>query len=352
MMIDGQLYGRDVKLYADRPANVYEMLTAAAEKHPEKEAIIKDMTRLRYQDLKQQVDTVAANLLQEGINKGDRVALLLTNEVEFVLTALACAKMGAIFVPLNTRLTPDELTYMLTHSGAKLLVTQEKFALPLVDWMVGNEQLQSCLLIDSVDLSKGLGSFADVLLKEPEAEASFTPPEETDALYIMYTSGTTGLPKGAVGSHINVIHSSLSYQHVLKTSEQTRTLIAVPLFHVTGMIGQLFHMLLTGGTIVLMERYRTEPFIQTILEERISFLFNVPTIYVMIMNSPSLKEHSFDFVRTIAYGGAPMAEETIRELAIYFPNATFHNAYGATETSSPATIMPLNYPMEKVSSVG
>ncbi|MFD2679754.1 class I adenylate-forming enzyme family protein [Bacillus seohaeanensis] len=353
MIIEKRLYGHDVKVFADRPSNVYEMLVNAAEKFPTKEALIKDHIRLNYQELKEQVDTVASNLLQKQIKKGDRIALLLGNEIEFALTVLACAKIGAIFVPLNTKLTARDLIYMLTDSGAKMLITNSTLAEPLEDWLTGNGYTPSCMLIDEHQPLKNMYSFHDELLNDhPKSETPYQAPSETDTLYIMYTSGTTGLPKGAVGSHINIIHSSLNYKHVLKTNHHTRTLIAVPLFHVTGLIGQLFHVILVGGTNVLMDRYRTEPFIELLVSEKINFMFNVPTIYIMLMSTPFFKTFSYGYVRTVAYGGAPMSKETIKDLKTYFPNASLHNAYGATETASPATIMPESYPIEKSSSVG
>lgn len=353
MIEKGQLYGREVKLFTERPANLYAMLVNSAEQFPDKEALIKDQRRLTYRELKNAVDTVAANLIQMNIKKEDRIAILLGNEIEFVLTVLASAKIGAVFVPLNTRLTASELIYMLTDSGSRLLITSSLLVKPLEDWLVNNRKINTCLLIDDQLPSKNMFLFSEKLLKKPNnVKSPFVEPLETDNLYIMYTSGTTGLPKGALGSHINVIHSCLNYKYVLKTNEDTRTLIAIPLFHVTGLIGQLFHVLLIGGTNVLMHRYSTEPFIKLIETETITFLFNVPTIYIMLMAHPLFMKSNYDYVSTIAYGGAPMSKETIRQLKLHFSNASLHNAYGATETASPTTIMPEIYPIEKTASVG
>ncbi|AGE21919.1 2-succinylbenzoate--CoA ligase [Geobacillus sp. GHH01] len=353
MIVEGRLYGRTVKLFAERPANVYEMLARSAATFPDGEALVKGETRLCYAELKQLVDRAASRLVEQNVRKGDRVALLLGNDIEFVLTALACAKIGAIFVPLNTRLTANDLIYMMTDAGAKMLITNREFVRPLEDWLARDPLIQYCYLTDGHDPEKRLYSFHEELLQRTAGETQLdTPPEETDPLYIMYTSGTTGLPKGAVGSHINAIHSCLSYQFVLQTDHTTRTLVAVPLFHVTGLIGQLLHMLLVGGTVVLMERYQTETAIRLIQQENINFLFNVPTMYIMMMSHSLFHTFSYDFVRIVAYGGAPMSKETIGGLRRCFPNAFLHNAYGATETTSPTTIMPKQYPDDKTDSVG
>ncbi|MBB5323285.1 acyl-CoA synthetase (AMP-forming)/AMP-acid ligase II [Anoxybacillus tepidamans] len=353
MITEGRLYGRTVKMFAERPANVYEMLAHSAATFPTNEALIKGETRLNYTELKQLTDTLANNLMEKQIKKGDRIALLLGNEIEFVLTVLACAKIGAIFVPLNTKLTASELIYMMTNAGTKMLITNSLLVKPLEDWLIQSQFIQYCYLTDDQQPAKRMYSFKDELLKEtPGSEHPYTSPSETEPLYIMYTSGTTGLPKGAVGSHINAIHSCLSYRHVLQTDHTVRTLVAIPLFHVTGLIGQLLHMMLVGGTVVLMERYQTETAIRLINQEKITFLFNVPTIYIMMMSHPLFNAFSYDFVRIVAYGGAPMSKETIIQLKRCFPNAFMHNAYGATETTSPTTIMPKHYSEEKTNSVG
>ncbi|AMV10635.1 class I adenylate-forming enzyme family protein [Geobacillus thermoleovorans] len=353
MISEGRLYGRTVKLYSKRPANVYEMLARSAAQFLNREALVKGGTRLSYAELKQLVDRTAACLSENQVKKGDRIAILLGNDIEFVLTALACAKIGAMFVPLNTKLTANDLIYMMTDAGVNMLITNRELVKSLENWLIHHSAAPCCYLTDGREPDKRLYSFHEDLLGHARGEEQpFSPPHETDPLYIMYTSGTTGRPKGAVGSHVNAIHSCLSYQTVMQTDHTVRTLVAVPLFHVTGLIGQLFHMMLVGGTVVLMERYQTEAAIRLILQERITFLFNVPTMYIMMMSHPSFHASSYDFVRIVAYGGAPMSKETISQLRNCFPNACLHNAYGATETTSPTTIMPKPYPDDKTDSVG
>ncbi|WP_083465329.1 fatty acid--CoA ligase family protein [Thalassobacillus sp. C254] len=168
----------------------------------------------------------------------------------------------------------------------------------------------------------------------------------------MYTSGTTGRPKGAVLSHVGVIHNLMNYHQTLKTDSNMKTIIAVPLFHVTGLIGQLLHMVYAGGTSIILNNYQNEKYIEEIQKHKVDFLFNVPSIFMMMRTSPLFDKYTFDFVKKVAYGGSPIYKETLEMLREAFPNASFHNAYGATETSSPATIMPLEYPLSKASSVG
>ncbi|MCM3691189.1 class I adenylate-forming enzyme family protein [Neobacillus niacini] len=350
------VFGHEVKVYRERPHSVFEMLEKTAASYPHKEAIVDGEVRLTYRELHKKVENVSANFQKRfQIQKGDRVAILLNNCVEFVLSVFAGAKLGAILVPLNTKLKESELAFMINHSGAKALITDNE-SLPKIDKLISENQLNKVEQIFLKNgssqglLSKRFLSFE--VLEEPADCDELASIKEEDPLFIMYTSGTTGVPKGAIGSHIGVIHSALSFEKVFQTNTETKTLIAVPLFHVTGLIGQLLHVTRIGGTSVLMSRYQTDKYINILANEKISFLFNVPTIYVMILSRKIFHQFQYPFVQKIAYGGAPMPNDTIYQLRKYFPNAELHNAYGATETSSPTTIMPRHFPDSKINSVG
>ena len=175
---------------------------------------------------------------------------------------------------------------------------------------------------------------------------------DEDSAFILYTSGTTGRPKGAVISHVNTIHSLMNYKNVFKTDSSMKTLIAVPMFHVTGLVGQLLHMFYIGGTAYSMNRYQNNVYIDLMLKHKINFVFNVPTIFIMLSRIDEFQKSSFDFVRKVAFGGSPIYQQTFDLLKKAFPNAELHNAYGATETTSPATLMPVTYSESKVTSVG
>ena len=326
----GKLYEKEVKMYTERPANVYEMLVNSVEQFPTKEALVKDETRLTYQELKTTVDIVASNLLDMQIKKGDRIAILLKNEIEFVLTTLACAKIGATFIPLNTKLIASELIYMLTDSSPKVLISSCEHIKQLEDWVLGSGLIQTCILIDNHLPIKGMYSFKNKLLKKTSKSIlNYIGPKETDPLYIMYTSGTTGLPKGAICSHTNVIHSCLNFKYVLKTNCNDRTIIGLPLFHITSLIGQLLHMILIGGTSVLMDRYSTKLYLELIALEAATFLFNVPTIYIEMMAHPIYKTFNYNSVRIVAYSGYHIKRnnKTIKILFLkyFFPQCLWCN---------------------------
>lgn len=356
-MISEQIvFNRELKVFADRPKTINEILDTTALKHPEKEAIVFGDIRLTYREVKNQVDYISVNLQKRfNVRKGDRVALLLNNCVEYGLMTFAIAQLGAIILPLNTRLQEKEITFMLRHSRAKLIVLDEKFREKLDRIQVEAKlpDLEYKFLLNGKSEDKSSQDyFLFEILKIPSMLNITEQVNEEDPLFVMYTSGTTGTPKGAMLSHIGVIHSLINFNKVLKTNQDTRTLIAVPLFHVTGLIGQLLHMVYIGGTSVLIPRYQTETAIKVMVKEKTTFLFNVPTIYIMLMSHPLFTNHDFSFVKTIASGGSTLSFNTISKLRKLFPNAKIHNAYGATETSSPTTIMPLVYDDSKLASVG
>lgn len=346
-------FNRLVNVYEDGPKNLTEMLRKTTEAFCDKEALVMNGERLSYGQLWEKTERIAGNLhVSYGIQKGDRVALLVGNSIEFVLLVFACARIGAIIVTLNTRLQDKELFYMLNHSDSKVLIMDHEFiskvdrmrdpsAIPNIQYFFGignNETRGKDYIPFEILEQKALPPEVDVVADDP--------------LFIMYTSGTTGVPKGAIGSHLGVIHSAISYELMLKSNHQTRTLIAIPLFHVTGLIGQLIHMVRVGGTSVIMRRYKTAEYIRLISEESITFLFNVPTIYIMVLSHSDFTKYTYHSVNCIAYGGAPMSAEAISNLRKAFPGVFLHNAYGATETSSPTTIIPQEYPDSKMFSVG
>lgn len=347
--------GRVLKVYAGRPKSLTALLQSSVMLYPDKEALVDEKGRLTYQEFQQQVDNLAFNLSSEWeVRPGDRVALLLNNCSEFCLCIFALAQLGAIAVPLNTRLKSGELQYMLDDSGSKYLVADSDFWPELADI---KDRLATVKQVFTVGDQVPGETVSFAVLQVPgrgsiRAEVHEDVVHEDEVALIMYTSGTTGRPKGAMLTHLGMIHSAVNFQQVFNTKPDERTLIVVPLFHVTGLIGQLIQILYVGGTAVLMKNYKTESMIRLMEQEKITFTFVVPTIYVLMLLNTNLDSYDLSPWRLAAYGGAPMSEDTIQKLSGRFSNLKMHNAYGATETSSPATILPSKDCFRKIASVG
>jgi len=211
---------------------------------------------------------------------------------------------GAIVVPVNTRFTDEEAGYVITDSGARYVFAPGA-ALPDGSPLVVDDQ------------------------------------RPADPAAIFYTSGTTGFPKGAVTSHGNFLSNAETCRRALSvTPDDLRTLISVPLFHVTGCNSQLLVAVYLGGTAVIMPTFDVGVFLRAIEEERIDTMVTVPAIYWLAISQPAFADIDISSVRSVSYGGAPIAPELVARLAKAFPQARLGNGFGLTETSSVATFLP------------
>jgi acyl-CoA synthetase (AMP-forming)/AMP-acid ligase II len=327
---------------------IYEMLQASADRLPDKTALICDEERLTYQELRQKVLAFAFHLQQWGIKKGDRVALLFPNCNEMAMAYYACAAIGAVSVPLNNRLIAKELLYIVNDAGASLMVVGYQF------WDISQQiRPELATVKDFVyagpERKPGGHYFKDWLSLTGSPDLPDLSPDDTAT--IMYTSGTTGLPKGAMMSHRNIFTNARNCGAVLNYKESDVTLIVVPLFHVTGLNSQLVAFIYIGGTCVIMKAYKTADMIEAIERHRITVLFNVPTMYVLMLINETLNQRDVSSVRLAAYGGAPMDKETIIQLKKRL-GVDLYNAYGLTECSSLCTVLPACDAVRKAPSVG
>jgi len=347
------LFGRgNIQVFANRPSSLKEIVENTIEKYRDKEALFLDGKQMTYGTLDQKSTALAAGLQQKyGVEKGDRLVCLIGNNMEFPLVAIACIKIGAVMIPVNTKLTASEIAYIIGHSKPKLIISDHELVSVVKKC---TEKDKNVLPYTKTIIQTAGSSIEDTIASiiTENYEIREVEIEETDDAYILYTSGTTGRPKGAVLSHINVVHTLMHYQRGFQTTDDMRTMIAVPLFHVTGLVAQFLHMIYIGGSSVILKKYQNEEYIQQSFDLKVNLQFNVPTIFIMMATSPLLKERSFDFVRNVAYGGSPIYQQTLERLREVFPNATYHNVYGATETTSPTTMMPADYPITKATSVG
>jgi long-chain acyl-CoA synthetase len=327
---------RVLKCFANRPANLAEMLAAAIAQKPDGDALVLGELRLNWRELHHAAAKCAAGLARRGVQPGDRVAAHLGNSLEFVVIAFACAWMGAVLVPISARARGPELEYALNDSCAVAIVCAKE----LVD-----------LLPDAAAVPQLRHRFSTApvtaLPFEPmtalmQAEPLSTPysAQEEDLAVLLYTSGTTGRPKGAMLTHLNIAHSVMHYAQSMALTDHDRSIVAVPLSHVTGLVAQLFSMLHCRGCIVMVPQFKAHDFVRLAASERTTHTIMVPAMYNLCLLLPDLEAHDLSAWRIGAFGGASMPTATIEGMAARLPGLTLMNAYGATETCSPATIMP------------
>lgn len=339
--------GRAMRCFSERPANLAAMLDDLVRLRPGSPAIVEDRT-ITYAELDRIVDAVAAGFSKQGVSTGDRVALFLGNCWEFLAAVLACTRIGAIAVPIGTRQRRAELEFLINDCGASAIV----FEGSLSDQVPPPESVNRPLRLFAVrGDAPGALPFSDMLAgsSSPARPAL----SEEDTAVILYTSGTTGRPKGARLTHLGIIHSALTLARCHGLTEKDRGLVAVPLSHVTGVVAVSLATMIVGGCVVLMRReYKTEHFLELASRERITYSVVVPAIYTLCATYPTLDTFDLSAWRIGCFGGAPMPVSTIEMLASKIPHLELLNAYGATETTSPTTIMPRGSWREHVDSVG
>src|SRR3974390_1876365 len=339
--------GRKMLCFSERPLTLAHMFDQLVGRFAERPAIIEDRT-ITYRELDDLVRKISAGLSANDVMRDDRVALFLGNCWEFLACVLACCRIGAIVVPIGTRQRHAELVFLLNDSGSKVLI----FESDLVDSVPGPDELAGLRHRFAVrGEAPHARPFADLLAAREPAGASDS--HEEDTAVILYTSGTTGRPKGAQLTHLGIVHSALTFARCFALTETDRGLVAVPLSHVTGLVGVALSTMIAGGAVILMRQaYKTPDFLALAARERIPYSILVPTIYALCVMSPELAAHDLSSWRIGCFGGAPMPIATIEMLAEKLPHLQLLNAYGATETTSPSTIMPRTRWRDHIDSVG
>lgn len=269
------------------------------------------------------------------------VLMLLSNRPEFLTVLLALQRLGAIAVPVGVREQRPGLAYIANQCAAMAIVFDDELAERVPDSS------------DSPALSRRISaSSLTTLANTARSIPSAAPTCETDVAVILYTSGTTGQPKGAMLTHLSIAHSVLHFQACMKLGAQDRSALAVPASHVTGLIAIIATMWQVGGAVIIVPEFKADAFVKLMARERVSHTLMVPAMYKLCLLSPVFGEADLSAWRVGGYGGAPMPVATIDALAQALPGLTLQNAYGATETTSPATMIPAGLTRAHADSVG
>lgn len=315
--------------YQPRPSSVPDLLARAAARHPEKAALVDPGRTVSFRALRDEVEAAAQRLWTDhGVQPGDRVAILLPGSVAFGVAFLAVLRLGAVAVPLNSKLAASELTGILTDSAASLVLVEPGFAAP------AGESWPRLVTLDAA-----ADACADHSGSTPPTTLPPPPTEERLAVLI-YTSGTTGRPKGAMISHKNLVHSVMSYAHTLGLTEADSTAIAVPMFYITGLAAQFLLFLYVGGTSVILPRFDAQGLLSLVERHQVTVLHAVATVYLKLLEAENRAQVDLSSVRLALCGGGPVAPAIVARLKEWLPGMDFRPVYGLTETSSPATLMP------------
>ena len=372
-VVTEEVAGRPTEVYKERMRSLREIPAVARGRGDGDPFIVYGDQRVGFTTFVDSANSVSAALSERfGIEHGDRVAVLAQNCPEWCLAFWGTVDLGAVLVGLNGWWKSDEIVYGLQDSGAKVLVTDRKRVARIVHDLDECPELEHVFLIDCDPGDIGLADDERIhrfeqLTAAPSAEFPTTPIDEDDPAVILYTSGTTGRPKGAVSTHRNMIanlqntfYSSVygmlvSGEELIPTAGgQSVSLFTSPLFHVSGCHSTLVVGLLAGLRLVMVDgRFDPTTALELIEQEGVGIWATVPTMVWRVCEHP--KRHDFDTttVRTVAFGGSPSADELQRMVRETFPNVrAASNVYGLTESSSAATILSAGEALARPDTVG
>jgi fatty-acyl-CoA synthase len=341
--------GNMFELMKSRQLLVDQMLTRSTRRFPTKIALVNKDKRVTYKDLYERVNNLAGWFQSKGIDKGDKVALLLFTRFEYAECLYALARIGAVAVPINFRLQPNEIEYILINSDAKMLIVDNELT-PMIDPIRENlPSIRDIVVIENSSSETTNYSYKKIFSNSYYPR--FVELKDDDDYLIVYTSGTTGKPKGAVLTHKNVYLNAMNYSLEFGLTKDEVQLITTPMFHIGG-ISALSMVVLMGGTSVLLEKFDPEYVLQTYQSEKITYSFMVPSMWNMLLEHPRFSEYNLTSLRVLCTAAASTPLELKKRLMKHFPNAGVFDTYGQTETSPGTTTLKPTDSLNKSGSVG
>ena len=342
------------------PANresILDKFERSVEKCPGAPCIYYFDAAYSYQEIHRMATALASAFQDMGVGRGDRILFVLQNIPQAVIGCLAAWMLGGVVVPVNPMYTDRELKHLLSDSGARWIICHddlyEKTVKPVADGRKvittssldlldpeedPPEQLKTAVKLSIPDTE----DFMDLIRAGRDRVPRTVKPLADDLAYLVYTSGTTGPPKGAMISHGNVDHTCWVYESAARL-DQTDTILGVaPLFHITGIVAHVaiaFHL---GIPMVLHHRFDAADVLRLIEKYHVTFTVASITVYIALLNYPGLRDYNISHFRKAYSGGAPVSPGTVKKFRDAM-GLTIQNVYGLTESSSPATISPLGH---------
>ena len=362
-----EIRGIPTKVWKNCPATLSDILTMSRG-HGEKVFLVYEDERMTFEEHFRACAHLAGILRDRfGVREGDRVAIAMRNFPEWSIAFWASSAAGAVVVPLNAWWTGEELQYGLADSGTKVLIADDDRAARIAPHLGELPDLEATIVVRAkAELpADGMLRWEEVLGDVPaEAVLPSVSVGTDDDATIFYTSGTTGRPKGALGTHRNICTNPISLVYVnirnalragvdaAGDGTQNAYLLSVPFFHATGCHSILVVNALVGGKLVIMHRWDAGRALELIERESITTFGGVPTMVLQVLDHPDFASRDTSSVKAVGYGGAPAPPELVRRIQEQFGSVPASNGYGLTETSSLSTMNAGEDYVKKPDSVG
>jgi long-chain acyl-CoA synthetase len=287
---------------------ITELLDTRAREQGDRTFVFCEDREYSYREIRENSRRVCLNLAKRGVGKNDKIVLLMGNALEFVYVFLGAGRIGAVAVPVNPTLKPDEIAYIAANSDAETLITIPEFGpmLPTLRQLAPHMK-RFFVLGDAIE---GAESFNSLL--EPVEGDDAIAAEPGDDAALIYTSGTTGLPKGVILTHSNYIWNARMITADIDMRPTDRFLCVLPLFHVNAQVTSILSPMLSGADVVLMQKFNPMHILPLIQKHRATIMSAVPTIYNIMARMPKAETYDISSIRFFASGAAPLPEETYR----------------------------------------
>jgi fatty-acyl-CoA synthase len=317
-----------------RVSTVDGVLRRSASRVPDQIALVFDDRTWTYRELNDAVSRAAGYLLALGLRAGDRVASYGKNSDAFTIGFLACARAGLVHVPINYALTGEELAYLLAQSGSRLVLVDPALSATLATVVESMPAEHVLLLRDDPASLLTQVRLGEVPVIDVDVEVA-----DTGLVQLLYTSGTTSKPKGAMMTHRALLHEYMSCIVALDYTARDDPLICMPLYHSAGMHCFMLPYLQVGATIQLMETPDIPEILRRVEADRIGSLFLAPTVWVPLSNHPDLETRDLSSLRKAQYGASIMPVTVLKRLRARFPELGFYNLFGQSEIGPLATVL-------------